>query len=122
MRIDAVASTDGGVISRGNIVRSRQEEWLFASRDASELDVQRLPVVPLTIKNTYIGRAGAFSARALTGGMVEYTGDVTKAPFLLQNETTYAAKLYQLIPPNLVFDDEQGNYNIYVVFYVTILE
>lgn len=121
IRVDSVVSTDGGVLTLGGISRSRDESWLFASRDPEKRDEVQLPVVPGGTAVTYSGRQGAYVTKAGIGGQVTIIGDVTKAPFLMNMTINYSATSYQLVPPALNLDDEE-TYTIYVVFYVTLME
>jgi len=121
IRLDVVVSTDGGVLPKGTSAREISSQFLFSSRDPEKEDSYVYPVVPNSVKTGYVGRVGDVVIKSLAGGRRSITGNSSLTPFLMNLDMTYAVKLFQLIPPALELDEDE-TYNIFVVFYVTLLE
>lgn len=117
--ITDVVSTDGSARYIGSDSRTKEEITLFASRDDDELSTYQLSVIPSTYSVSYAGRTGVLTSDIVISDIIEFTGDVSKTPFLATFSINYAAALYELIPPTMDLSDDK-DYTIHIVFYIQL--
>lgn len=120
VRVDNVISLEGSIRDVGTATRSEVFSNVFTSVDVDEPTTYQLPVVPSGTSISYKGRGGLMTSEISSTGILTYTGDVGKAPFQAFIDTTYAAKLYRLTPPEITLEANE-TYEVIIVFYLTLV-
>ena len=100
--------------------RSKTITQLFQSDDLDSPTIYTVPEIHKSWSSKYIGVAGSIKLDKNSLQQTVITGDIYAVPFMLKYSYTYTARLFTSYVPDQHLDDD--NYNIAVVFYITVKE
>lgn len=113
LEITRVASTDGQVVSMGNVSRDREEEILFTVGTDDDGEATQLSYTPAgAVSVEWSGQEG--NGFSVADGAASIASN---APCLAKVSYPVSFAAYQLIPPVLSLAEDES-YTIYIVVYV----